>query len=266
MEINSPLNIQNIKNSENITNTLKENYQIIFSNHETLNMHKDLINKAYDREESWTDKTLIINLNQRITEKELLDVYKKKENLSIILVDKKTKKYVSCCNISYDIFEKESEKFKETPFFNIGLFCTDPDLQSKGLGKYIFLLSEKLIKIVANIHSININFDDDKKSSKINEINCIKNLIEKNYSFDKNFFDKIDNYGNEIVDSSIGKKEIDTIIFKVILAKKGLYNFYLKYGYKDSGEKKPLSETFPQDIIIIESYFGVLHKNILEIN
>jgi hypothetical protein len=250
-------------------NTLKEKYNVIIADSKNVKEHTNLLNKAYDREDSWTDKTLVIKLDQRITEEELENLYKKEKNISIILIDKDTNKYVSCAMILYDYNSSKFEKFIDMPFFAIELFCTDPDLQSQGLGKYIFLLSEKIMKISSLYHNNNNEINNNSRDNETllyKEIEEIKENINSLYNTEEEFFRKIENYANNIKNSKINNKGINNVLLKVIMYKKGLYDFYIRAGYFDTGVKESLKEVFSEDMIIIDSCFVTLNKKINDID
>ncbi len=257
---------------------IKEKYKVIIADYYNLKEHTNLLNKAYDRENSWTDKTLVIKLDQRITEEELGDLYKKQKNISIILIDKLTNKYVSCAMIINDYNSSKFKKFIDMPFFAIELFCTDPDLQSQGLGKYIYLLAEKIIKFSSLFHYDNISNkielkeiinDNNNRTGTLllyKEIEEIKENINNLYNTEEDFFKKIKNYANNIKLSKIENRNIDNVLIKVIMYKKELYDFYVRSGYVETGVKESLKEVFSEDMIIIDSCFVTLNKKILDID
>jgi len=143
--------MQVIKNT--ITkNNYKSKFRIIYSSEENLQKHTNLINKAYDKEDSWTDRKLIIKIDQRITFEELNYQLKQEKNKFFILQEKETENFLGCIKIEYAINHHEYDYFVETPFFTIELFCVDPEFQSKGLGKYVFLFAEKIIKLSSIYH------------------------------------------------------------------------------------------------------------------
>jgi len=146
--------MQVLKNSTPKTN-LKEKFSIIYSSQEHLIKHANLINKAYDKEDSWTDRKLIIKIDARITNEELGFHLNQEKNKFFILKEKETNRFLGCVKIEYAINHPEFMQFPDLPFFTIGLFCTDPDYQSQGLGKYMFFFAEKIIKLASILHISN---------------------------------------------------------------------------------------------------------------
>lgn len=143
--------------NQQYNNKTKEKFKIILSSQESLSAHCHLINKAYDREDSWTDRKLIIKIDYRIDEEELKKLYDKESNLFFILQSKEDNNFAACVNIEYMINNPDFITFANIPFYTINLFCTDPKIQSQGLGKYIFFLAEKVIKISALLHLCKYN-------------------------------------------------------------------------------------------------------------
>jgi len=97
------------------------------------------------------------------------------------------------------------------------------------------------------------------------EIENIKNHLTENYDIPDNFFFEIDNYSKNIKNSNIESREIKDIFFKIILAKTGLHNFYMKYGYENTDIKISISNYFKPEQILVDSQFGILNKKISKI-
>lgn len=146
--------MQAIKSSLSKSNlSLKDKFRIIYSSQEHLTKHTNLINKAYDKEDSWTDRKLIIKIDARISAEELSFHLNQEKNKFFILQEKETNNFLGCVKIEYAVNHPEFTQFADIPFFTIELFCTDPDYQSQGLGKYMFLFAEKIIKLASVFHA-----------------------------------------------------------------------------------------------------------------
>ena len=134
----------------------KEKYRIINSSKENLKDLFELINKSYYKPESWTDRKIILLTDERISEEQLKEISKKINVKFFILQDKETNKLVGSIKIEYNMNKFEFRELEDIPYFTIELFCIDPDLQSLGLGKYIFFFAEKIIKLSSYYHQSNI--------------------------------------------------------------------------------------------------------------
>ena len=143
--------MQVLKNPLSISN-FKDKFRVIYSSQEHLIKHANLINKAYDKEVSWTDRKLIVKTDARITKEELGFSLNQEKNKFFILQDKETNKFLGCAKIEYAINQPELMHFSDVPFFTIELFCIDPDYQSQGLGKYMLFFAEKVIKLASVFH------------------------------------------------------------------------------------------------------------------
>lgn len=89
--------------------------------------------------------------------------------------------------------------------------------------------------------------------------------MNDNYDLPEDLFESIEKYADKIISSDIANKEIENIFIKVILAKTGLYNFYVKYGYDNTDVKVSLHKYLRPEQVLVDSHFGVLNKKIKDI-
>ena len=112
-----------------------------------LNQIVELINLAYDKPESWTDKIQVLDI-VRINLISLKDVLNNENNLFFIFVKIDDNKIYGCIKLYYEEYIESFEHLGEIPHFSFSLFAVHPNFQSKGIGKHLLLLGENILKII----------------------------------------------------------------------------------------------------------------------
>lgn len=204
----------------------------------------ELINLAYDKPESWTDKIQVLDI-VRINLSSLKSVLNNENNLFFIFVRKDDNKIYGCIKLYYEEFIESFEHLGEIPHFSFSLFAVHPNFQSKGIGKHLLLLGENIFKII-------------KASNLGEDYSKIKDNLLNEYTFD---FD----IERDILKRYCPRKLslVDNIYIKVILAKADLYNFYIKYGYEETNLREDLEKSLTNITLFINSEFALLKKKIL---
>jgi hypothetical protein len=93
--------------------------------------------------------------------------------------------------------------------------------------------------------------------------NQIFKIVEKANEIKHKFCLNFDIF-NEILEKYKPNRlgEVEHIYLNVILAKKDLYNFYIKYGYEDTNHRENLEKALKDITIFVKSEFALLRKKL----